>query len=170
MEKRYFVYMHTNKLNQKRYIGMSGSTPDIRWQGGNGYRTNKEFYADILAQGWSGFKHEILYQNLTKEEAQKKEVELIKMYKTQDSEFGYNKNGYHCNTWSNYVPKVKEHLIHCVELNLTFKTALAAREATGVDNSSILKACRGERKTAGKHPETGESLHWKFIDVNQEEQ
>ena len=36
--------------------------------------------------------------------------------------------------------------------------------ATGIDNSSILKACKGIRHSAGKHPETGEKLHWKFID------
>lgn len=63
-----------------------------------------------------------------------------------------------------YIPVVKEKLIYCIELDLTFETAIEAMNATGVDNSSILKACKGIRYSAGKHPETGEKLHWKFID------
>lgn len=60
---------------------------------------------------------------------------------------------------------MKNKLIYCVELDLTFKTSLAAQAATGVDNSSILKACKGIRHSAGKHPETGEKLHWQFVSV-----
>lgn len=60
---------------------------------------------------------------------------------------------------------MKNKLIYCVELDLTFKTSLAAKEATGIDNSSILKACKGIRHSAGKHPETGEKLHWQFVSV-----
>ena len=38
---------------------------------------------------------------------------------------------------------MKGKLIHCIELNLTFKTSLEAKAATGIDNSSILKVCKG---------------------------
>ena len=62
---------------------------------------------------------------------------------------------------------MKNKLIHCVELNKTFLTASAAKQETGIDNSSILKACKGERKTAGRHPVTGEGLHWKYINLNE---
>lgn len=55
---------------------------------------------------------------------------------------------------------MKNKLIHCIELDLTFKTSLEAKEVTGIDNSSILKACKGIRHSAGKHPDTGEKLHW----------
>jgi hypothetical protein len=48
----------------------------------------------------------------------------------------------------------KKKLIHCVELDMTFKTSIAAMEATGIDNSSILKVCKGIRHSAGKHPDT----------------
>ena len=68
-----------------------------------------------------------------------------------------------------YKPRVKDKLIHCIELDLIFKTSMAAQEATGIDQSSILKACKGERKSAGKHPETGEKLHWEYIDIQEEE-
>jgi hypothetical protein len=55
---------------------------------------------------------------------------------------------------------MKGRLIHCIELDLTFKTSLEAKEVTGIDNSSILKACKGIRHSAGKHPDTKEPLHW----------
>lgn len=60
---------------------------------------------------------------------------------------------------------MKGKLIHCIELDLTFKTSLAAKAATGIDNSSILKACKGIRHSAGKHPDTNEPLHWQFISL-----
>lgn len=61
---------------------------------------------------------------------------------------------------------MKNKLIYCIELNQTFKTATAAKEATGVDDSSITKACKGIRQSAGKHPVTNEKLHWKYIELN----
>lgn len=60
---------------------------------------------------------------------------------------------------------MKGKLIYCVELDLTFKTSLQAKEVTGIDNSSILKACKGIRESAGKHPDTGEKLHWRYVSI-----
>lgn len=56
-------------------------------------------------------------------------------------------------------------LIKCIELDEVFKSALDAKRKVGIDNSTILKACKGERKSAGKHPITKEPLHWQFIEV-----
>lgn len=165
-EKKYCVYIHTNKFNQKKYVGMTGLKPQTRWgNNGSGYRNQAEIYQEIQEYGWDGFEHEIIYDNLTKPEAQEKEIELIKKYNTHDSNYGYNK---YCKTlreYKYYTPKVRDKLIHCVELDLTFKTSLAAEEVTGVDHSSILKACKGIRHSAGKHPETKEKLHWEFISI-----
>ena len=60
---------------------------------------------------------------------------------------------------------MKGKLIYCIELDQTFKTATEAKEVTGIDNSSILKVCKGIRHSAGKHPETNAPLHWRFINV-----
>ena len=42
------------------------------------------------------------------------------------------------------------------------------KEATEIynstDKSSIVKCCKGKRKSAGKHPVTGEKLVWKYLD------
>ena len=40
--------------------------------------------------GWKNIKHEILFKNLNKEEAEQKEIELIAKYKSNQIEFGYN--------------------------------------------------------------------------------
>jgi hypothetical protein len=62
---------------------------------------------------------------------------------------------------------MKDKLIYCVELNEYFVTTLEAKRKTGVDASSIGKACRGERLSAGKHPETGEPLHWQYRTIQE---
>lgn len=92
MEERiYKVYMHTNMENNKKYIGITmQENMHTRWKNGRGYSHNTHFSKAIKKYGWDNFKHEILFKNLTKEEAENKEVELIKKYKTLDREFGYN--------------------------------------------------------------------------------
>lgn len=89
-DKKYTVYMHTNKINGKKYIGMTGQNPIVRWANGHGYRGQSRFEAAIMEFGWRNFKHEILYTGLTKTEAEKLEVELIEKYQTTDSRYGYN--------------------------------------------------------------------------------
>ena len=67
----YFVYMHTNKINGKRYIGITGQkTTARRWHNGKGYSQQRRFYNSIISHGWDAFDHEILYEGLTREEAE----------------------------------------------------------------------------------------------------
>ena len=86
----YTVYMHTNKANGKRYIGITSQPVANRWKGGNGYRGQKRFYSAIKHYGWNGFVHEILFEGLTKNEAEAKEKEFITWYRSNDSRYGYN--------------------------------------------------------------------------------
>lgn len=87
----YTVYKHTNKFNGKVYIGITSQKPEQRW-GNNGvnYKTSPHFYSAIQKYGWDSFEHEILFIELTKEEACLKEQELIKLYDSMNKEFGYN--------------------------------------------------------------------------------
>ena len=41
----YWVYIHRNKINDKRYVGITGQEiPELRWgRAGNGYYNNKHF-------------------------------------------------------------------------------------------------------------------------------
>ena len=90
-ERKYFVYQHINKINNKKYIGITSRTPKERW-GSNGYnyRSTPYFYSAIKKYGWDNFEHEILYSQLTKEEACEIERKLIEENKTQNKQFGYN--------------------------------------------------------------------------------
>ena len=89
----YYVYMHVNTINQKKYIGLTSKIPSKRWgKNGSGYRYNKQpaFNRAIEKYGWDSFEHVVLFEGLSKEEACEKEIEYIEKYKTQDPEFGYN--------------------------------------------------------------------------------
>ena len=84
------VYMHENRLNGKKYIGITCQTPEKRWNEGRGYSGCRHFFAAIQRYGWDAFNHEILFTGLTQLEAERLEVELIEKYQTRDPENGYN--------------------------------------------------------------------------------
>ena len=87
----YIVYQHKNKINGKVYIGITSQIPKKRWGiNGNGYKSSPYFYSAIQKYGWDNFEHNILYDNFTKEEACKKEQELIQKFQSMDRSFGYN--------------------------------------------------------------------------------
>lgn len=86
----YVVYVHQNKTNGKRYVGITNNAAK-RWSnGGKNYRGCPRFFSAIKKHGWSAFTHEVLEEGLTLEEANRLEVEYIAKYKTQDKRFGYN--------------------------------------------------------------------------------
>lgn len=89
MADLYAVYKHIVP-NGKVYIGITKDLPEIHWHHGAGYKENQAFWKDILAYGWNNIKHEILFTDLSKEEAKKKENELILKHKSNDKNFGYN--------------------------------------------------------------------------------
>lgn len=73
------------------YIGITKRPPEQRWgKDGCNYKSTPHFYSAIQKYGWDNFSHNILYTNLTKEEACQREKELIAKYHTQDRRFGYN--------------------------------------------------------------------------------
>lgn len=97
----FIVYMHVNKLNDKKYIGITSQKPNARWHNGYGYLEQSEngkykqdaFAKAILKYGWDNFEHKILFEHLTADEAKAKEIELIAQYHTwlQDPAcHGYN--------------------------------------------------------------------------------
>lgn len=91
MDKKYYIYKHTNLINKKVYIGQTCQKPQYRWgKDGHGYKQCPYFYNAILKYGWNNFKHEILQSNLTAEQANKKEQEYISFYKSTQEQFGYN--------------------------------------------------------------------------------
>lgn len=85
----YTVYKHTAP-NGKVYIGVTKQEVSRRWKNGFGYSDNEYFFKAIKKYGWNNFKHEIICEELNKEEAEQKEIELIAKYKSNNKQFGYN--------------------------------------------------------------------------------
>lgn len=54
--------------------------------------------------------------------------------------------------------------VQCITTGKKFDCIKEASEYYYVNKSSIKDCCKGKRKSAGKHPITGEKLVWKYID------
>lgn len=87
----YCVYMHTTPSG-KKYVGISKNNAVKRWDCGRGYQGNTHFFNAIMKYGWININHEILYENLSEQEAKEKEIELIKKYDLTNRTKGYNKS------------------------------------------------------------------------------
>lgn len=156
-DKVWCVYKHTNKINGKVYIGItSASTLNQRWDNGNGYILNKLFFEDIQKYGWvDGFYHIVLEDNLTKKEAENLEKQLIRKYKSQDKNFGYNLASEA--SISNNAVRVRQY-----DLNWNFikeypSITEAVRMNKKVYGNKIRECCRGEIESTGGY-------RWKFAD------
>ena len=88
--KTYYIYAHINKQNQKIYIGQTCQKPEYRWNKGQGYKNCTYFYKAIKKYGWDNFEHIILENNLSLEEANKKEKYYIQFYNSTNPIYGYN--------------------------------------------------------------------------------
>lgn len=85
-----WIYLHTNKINQKKYVGQTRrKDPRDRWQKGKGYLKNQQIFGNaIKSYGWNGFYHEafvcpIIYLNQV-------EKHFVDFLKSTDTSFGYN--------------------------------------------------------------------------------
>lgn len=86
----YVVYVHTNKTNGKRYVGLTNNIAK-RWCGnGNRYMGCPHFWAAIQKYGWDNFTHKVIKSGLSLKEANEAEKYYIAKYRTCDKAYGYN--------------------------------------------------------------------------------
>lgn len=85
----YTVYRHIFP-NGKIYIGMTRQDPLRRWNNGRGYRTQTLMSRAINKYGWENVQHEIVAFGLSKEQAERMEIDLIASEKANDPKYGYN--------------------------------------------------------------------------------
>lgn len=278
-DRKWCVYIHMNVHNDKRYIGQTCNQPKDRWgKNGSEYLAKHEdgtymhpVFAPALLKypDWDNdWEHIIYANNLTHDEANEIEIELIKFYKTNVCEYKSDANGYNCTSGgqgvNNWIPsdetrkkmsdaakqrlknpenhpmfgthrcgednpfygkkhsvetknkiskankerfskennpmfgkhhteetrkKMSEHhadfkgknhpryghseqysgihsgvakQVYCIELGTIFVTISEAIKTIGVKN--ISQCVRKIEKSAGKHPETGEPLHWLYVE------
>lgn len=90
MARDYVVYVHQNKINGKRYIGVTNNTSKRWCSSGARYEGCPHFWSAIQKYGWDNFYHVVIVSGLTLEEANVLEQYYIAIYDTYNSEKGYN--------------------------------------------------------------------------------
>ena len=78
------VYVHTNKINNKKYVGQTCQKPESRWGNqGCGYKGCLLFERAIQKYGWDNFEHIILENYIeSASKACAREKYYIKKYHT----------------------------------------------------------------------------------------
>lgn len=151
------MYYHKNRINNKIYIGISKNITK-RWStNGEQYKYSKAFYRAIKKYGWDNFDHIVLIEDISKEMACIIETELIKKYRTQSKECGYNlANG----GLGGCTVKGKDHhlskIVYQYSLDgkyiQTWDNAQRASEKLNICVSDIHATCRNEKiRKAGSY-------------------
>lgn len=165
MQNNYTIYMHTNIINNKKYIGITSREPKVRWQNGSGYKYNKYFYRAICKYGWdNGFIHTIIETGLSEEDACKKEIELISFYKTNNQSYGYNlssggESGSGVKKSQDLIESIRIKFskpVFCVETGIVYKSITEAHILTKIYYNGIWNCCH-------KKQETTFGFHWEFV-------
>lgn len=142
-EHIYKIYVYTNKVNNKKYVGQTRKSLKER-AGNNGrcYNRSPRFWNAIQKYGWDNFSPEILYDNLTKDDANELEIKTIYDLQTTNDKYGYN-IAFGGNGGGN--PKSK---IPVVQFDLEFNyikrydSLVDAGHNTNIDKSHIASACK----------------------------
>lgn len=157
----YIIYKHTNKINNKCYIGQTIHSLKLRCgNNGNGYKKCTKFYNAILKYGWDNFTHEIIMKNLTKIEADFWERYYISFYNSIEN--GYNIEIGGKTEGNQYKKKVYQYDLNGNFIK-EFKSASQAALSLGKKggHSSIIRVCK--QKPGYK---TAYGYIWKFKSEN----
>ena len=149
MQEEWKIYIHTNLINGKVYIGQTKVSLNQRFgKDGKRYERSRAFYNAIKKYGWENFSHGLLEEHIqTQEEANSKEIEYIKKYKSNDRNYGYNisSGGNNCDCIGKAV--------YCYSMDGKFLTeyesvSKAERDLNMV-HGKISGCCHNRHKSAG---------------------
>lgn len=156
-ERKYCVYKHTSKIDGRAYVGITRVGVKQRWHSGKGYKRNQYFWRYIQKYGWDSLEHEILYDDLSEEDAVKIEKKLIAEWDLTNRDKGFNLDlgGSTNNTFWRGV--------YCIETHSEYDGTRIAERETGVRANNICYACNGKRQYAGKDA-NGKKFHWVYSD------
>ena len=133
----YYVYVHTNKINGKKYVGITTLKPEYRWRNGKGYLSNNngkwgqpKIARAIIKYGWDKFDHQY-WEVYSKESMLFWEEFLIKKYDSINN--GYN------------VTSGGEHYKHSEETKQKIGNANRNRKYTDERNNNLSKKLKGRR-------------------------
>lgn len=152
----FIVYKHTCP-NGKVYIGLTCQKAQYRWgKDGNGYK-EQLFYRAIQKYGWNNIKHEIVYNNLTQQEAEEREAFLIEMYESYNKAYGYNIDlggGGAKRLSKNTKEKLRQANLgkkYSKETRAKVSKALTGRPVSEETRKKISKSNKGNHNFFGKH-------------------
>lgn len=148
IEYNYTVYCHTNKTNNKKYIGITRLNPEDRWKNGIGYKIQPKFWRAIQKYGWDGFYHEILCSDLQEQQAKDLEIYFIKELNTVNN--GYNvSHGGDTGNGVVYTDEMKQHLSEKFsgEGNPRYGVVLSDDIKNKIRSSLIGRECPEKRKS-----------------------
>lgn len=189
----YYVYVHINKINGKKYFGITGKKRvEERWAKGKGYVNNAHFYNAIQKYGWDNFEHIILHEGLTKKRATLFERFYIATNETTNHEKGYNvTNGGDCGysftdeskerqskimkeKWKeNKNFNNKTRTVICLvndDFIETFNGTYEAARELGLDQGGVYRCCSGEVFSLTRNwGELECEFKFKFKDMEEEE-
>lgn len=173
MEVLFSVYCHLNKVNNKRYIGITCQQLKNRWQNGNGYsaKTQPVFAAAIKKYGWENFEHIILFENLTADEAKAKEIELIAYYHTWIGEpdcKGYNmtRGGQGSLKYLTVEEKLAAKAAYKVVRDQAEERYRAKLKADPIAYKNYLKRKAADKARARQNPEIRETTNKRVADCH----
>ena len=147
----YIIYKHTNKINNKCYIGQTIHSLKSRCgNNGSGYKRCTKFYRAILKYGWDNFTHEIIMSNLNKIEANFWERYYISLYNSIDKGYNietggkvegnqYKKKVYQYDLSGNFIKEYSSSLSAAKEIDINNKDNI---------RSIINTCCLGKCKSA----------------------
>lgn len=78
--KPYKIYLHISPSGGV-YVGQTKQKCSKRWRNGSGYKCNRHLQNAISKYGWGNIQHIVLFDNLTKDEADTYEIGLIKAFR-----------------------------------------------------------------------------------------
>lgn len=186
-----FIYITTNHVNGKQYIGQRKYDKQEKWKEylGSGVILSKA----IKKYGAENFSKQIIEDCDTKEELNLKEKFWINYYDAVNSDNFYNiaEGGDGGNTIVGYTEKqLEEHSkklskafkgvinqginnpkskqVICLNNTKIFDTTVEAGKYASVCDATIQACCNGKIHTAGIDPITKERLQWEYYYPNKE--
>lgn len=182
MKKQYYIYLTTNLINGKKYIGQHYGDIDDKYLG-----SGVAFVRALNKYGKENFQKEIL-EITTKDKVNEREQYYIELHNAFLSDEYYNltTGGENLNVekinqakeqWQkdhpiehqNQVDKwrmagtmANSKRVICITTNKEFESICAAARYYNIPQANISYCLQGKRKSAGKHPKTKEKMVWKF--------
>lgn len=171
-ELRIFLFKQLNKLNQQLDDNDRFNTPDIRdeyYKAAN-YRTDIEPFIclndgkEYIDKSKFAKEHNLLHASVGNA--------ILKSKKDGNP---HQIKGYSLITKSQYDPdkdysefmKSKSTMarkVICTTTGEVFNTLIEAERKGKISYTHICSCCKGKRKSAGKHPVTGEKLVWMYLE------